>query len=53
MKILDRLKIELFNQAYFSDEQYIQVLVENSLAPTDEYDKATMQKNLLFTVIDY
>lgn len=52
MKVLDRLKMELSNQQYFSDEQYIQFLTENSLTPTDEYDKSTMQKNLLFTVID-
>lgn len=52
MKVLDRLKMELSNQQYFSDEQYIQFLAENSLTPSDEYDKSTMQKNLLFTVID-
>ena len=52
MKVLDRLKMELSNQEYFSDEQYIQFLTENSLTPTDEYDKPTMQKQLLFTVID-
>ena len=52
MQVLDRLKMELSNQEYFSDEQYIQFLAENSLAPTDEYDKPTMQKQLLFTVID-
>jgi hypothetical protein len=52
MKVLDRLKMELSNQQYFSDEQYIQFLTENSLTPTEEYDKSTMQKNLLFTVID-
>lgn len=48
MKVLDRLKMELSNQQYFSDEQYIQFLTENSLTPTDEYDKSTMQKSLLF-----
>lgn len=52
MKVLDRLKMELSNQAYFTDEQYIQFLAENSLTPTNEYVKADMQKNLLFTVID-
>ena len=52
MKVLDRLKMELSNQAYFTDEQYIQFLTENSLTPSDEYVKADMQKNLLFTVID-
>ena len=52
MQVLDRLKMELSNQSYFSDEQYIQFLTENSLVPTDEYNKPTMQKNLLYTVLD-
>ena len=52
MQVLQRLKMELSNQEYFSDEQYIQFLTENSLVPTDEYDKPTMQKQLLCTVID-
>lgn len=52
MEVLDRLKMELSNQQYFSDEQFIQFLAENSLTPTDEYDKSTMQKSLLFTVVD-
>ena len=46
MQVLQRLKMELSNQEYFSDEQYIQFLTENSLVPTDEYDKSTMQKQL-------
>lgn len=52
MQVLQRLKMELSNQEYFSDEQYIQFLVENDLTPTDEYIKADMQKQLLYTVID-
>ena len=52
MQVLDRLRMELSNQQYFSDEQYIQFLTENSLVPTDEYNKPTMQKNLLYTVLD-
>ena len=44
--------MELSNQEYFTDEQYIQFLVENDLTPTDEYNKPTMQKQLLYTVID-
>ena len=52
MQVLDRLKMELSNQQYFNDEQYIQFLTENSLVPTNEYDKPTMQKNLLYTVLD-
>ena len=52
MQVLDRLKMELSNQQYFPDDQYTQFLTENSLVPTDEYDKSTMQKSLLFTVVD-
>lgn len=52
MQVLDRLKMELSNQQYFSDEQYIQFLTENELTPTDNYVKADMQKNLLLTVLD-
>lgn len=52
MQVLDRLKMELSNQEYFTDEQYIQFLVENNLTYTDEYVKADMQKNLLYTVLD-
>lgn len=52
MQALSRLKMELSNQEYFTDEQYIQFLTENNLSPTEEYDKPTMQKQLLFTVID-
>lgn len=52
MNILDRLKMELSNQQYFTDEQYTQFLTENDLTPTAEYVKSTMQKNLLFTVLD-
>ena len=52
MNVLDRLKLELSNKEYFSDEQYTQFLTENSLSATEEYDKQTMQKVLLLTVID-
>ena len=52
MQVLDRLKMELSNKQYFPDEQYTQFLVENSLTSTDEYNKSTMQKNLLLTVLD-
>ena len=52
MQVLDRLKMELSNQSYFPDEQYTQFLAENSLTSTDEYDKQTMQKQLLYTVLD-
>ena len=52
MQVLDRLKMELSNQSYFTDEQYTQFLVENNLSPTDEYVKVDMQKDLLYTVLD-
>ena len=31
MQVLSRLKMELFNQEYFTDEQYIQFLMKNNL----------------------
>ena len=46
MQTLDRLKKELSNQQYFTDEQYIQFLAENT------YTKEEMQKQLLLTVLD-
>ena len=52
MKVYDRLKMELSNQEYFTEEQYVQFLMENNLKPNAEYDKAEMQKRLLFTCID-
>ena len=52
MQVLDRLKMELSNKQYFPDEQYTQFLTENSLTSTDEYNKSTMQKQLLYTVLD-
>lgn len=42
MQVLDRLKLELSNQQYFTDEQYTQFLSENDLTPETEYNKATM-----------
>ena len=52
MIVLNRLKMELSNKEYFPDEQYIQFLTENSLTDTDIYDKSSMQRNLLLTVLD-
>lgn len=43
MQVLGRLKMELSNQQYFTDEQYTQFLVENDLTPTNEYIKTDMQ----------
>ena len=52
MTVIDRLKMELGNQEYFPDAQYIQFLTENDLVATDEYVKKDMQRRLLFTVLD-
>ena len=52
MNTLERLKLELNNQEYFNDTEYIQFLTENSLTSTDTYNKSTMQRQLLMTVLD-
>lgn len=52
MTTLERLKLELSNKEYFTDEEYITFLQENNLIATDNYNKSVMQKELLFTVID-
>ncbi|EPY6472028.1 hypothetical protein ACWO4B_002699 [Clostridium sporogenes] len=52
MKVLDRLKLELNNKDYFTDNEYIIYLEENDLIATDEYIKKYMQKDLLITVVD-
>jgi chaperonin cofactor prefoldin len=52
MNVLDRLKIELNHKDYFTDDEYTMYLAENSLTATDTYNKTTMQRNLLLTVVD-
>lgn len=52
MNTLERLKLELANKEYLSDEEYKVFLSENELTYTTAYDKATMQKSLLLTVLD-
>ncbi|MBV1819050.1 hypothetical protein [Clostridium cochlearium] len=52
MTVLERLKIELNNKDYFENDTYIMYLQENNLDPTVEYNKNTMQRDLLLTVID-
>lgn len=49
MKVLERLKLQLSNKEYYTDQEYSIFLEENSLNPTDEYDKATMEIQLLET----
>ena len=50
--VLDRLKIELNNKEYYSDDVLAMYLEENSLTSTTTYTKDTMQKQLLQTVYD-
>ena len=52
MDNLDRLKLELNNKEYFTDEEYIQFLDENNLVHNEIYNKSTNQRNLLWTVVD-
>lgn len=52
MKVLERFKLELANQPYFTDAEYTQFLAENCLTPTDDYIKDVMQKDLYQAVID-
>ena len=52
MEVLERLKLELANKEYLSDDEYKVFITENELLPTETYDKATMQKALLLTVLD-
>lgn len=54
MTVLERLKLELNNKEYLTDTEYTQFLKENGFdtAIMPEYDKTSMQKALLLTVID-
>jgi hypothetical protein len=52
MLIIERLKMELNNKEYFTDNEYIVFLEENSLDAQSTYVKETHQRNLLYTVID-
>ena len=52
MTVLERLKLELANKEYMTDDEYIVFIKENNLDETTTYDKATMQKQLLLTVLD-
>lgn len=51
MTNLERLKLELNNKEYYTDDEYTVFLEENNLTPTDTYDKTTMQIKLLETVV--
>lgn len=52
MTVLERLKLELANKEYLTDNEYMVFLSENNLISTTTYDKAIMQKSLLLTVVD-
>ena len=51
MTNLERLKLELSNKPYYTDEEYTVFLEENSLYSTDTYSKVDDETNLLETVI--
>ena len=51
MTNLERLKLELSNKEYYSDNEYNVFLEENNLVPTDTYVKADNQIQLLETVV--
>ena len=52
MTTLERLKLELSHKEYFTDADYTTFIEENTLTATESYDKATMQRSLLYTCID-
>lgn len=52
MTVIDRLKMELNNKQYFTNEEYEVFLQENNLDAYATYDKSTMQRDLLWTCID-
>ena len=52
MTVLERLKLELNNKQYFSDDEYMVFFEENNLNPDDDYNKNTMRVHLLYTIID-
>jgi signal transduction protein with GAF and PtsI domain len=51
MTVLERFKTEI-SKDYFSDDVYSLYLGENNLDPSATYNKATMQRNLLLTLLD-
>lgn len=51
MTILQRLKLELSNKDYYTDEEYSMFLEENELKSIDEYSKNEDQIKLLQTVV--
>ena len=52
MTNLERLKLELSNKSYYTDEEYSVFLNENNLIPTDTYSKNNNEIDLLKTVVN-
>ena len=52
MTNLERLKLELSNKSYYTDEEYSVFLNENNLVPTDTYNKDNNEIDLLKTVVN-
>lgn len=52
INVLERLKLEINNRQYYSDNVLAIYLDENELDSTTNYNKTTMQKKLLQTVYD-
>ena len=52
MTNLERLKLELSNKSYYTDEEYSVFLNENNLIPTDTYNKVNNEIDLLKTVVN-
>lgn len=52
MTNIERLKLELSNRKYYTDEEYAVFLEEQGLIATENYTKELNQLSLLNTVID-
>lgn len=52
MTNLERLQMELGHKEYCTLEEFSSLLEENNLNPSEQYVKATNQRNLLLTVLD-
>lgn len=48
--VLQRVKFELGNKPYYSDEEYSLIIYENHLDPKATYNKDTDQRNMLESV---
>lgn len=53
MTTIERIRVELGNTSEnFTTEMIEMYLQENNLDPVQEYNKATMQRDLLYTIVD-